>query len=164
VELPAEYAQLYRADALFMSGLRSPIQQQHVAKPNLPKGPTPRIGSAEIQRNGGFRLVERMMSTSHFDSAFPDQPGVAGHVYQYVATAVTRDIATDRVRVWRPDGTSVPAADLATLLKQQTPVVVSADGTRVDPFFLGLLKPESLVIGFPLGKSLPGLSAPPPVQ
>ena len=52
-----------------------------------------------------------------------------------------------------PEGTSVPPVRAAELLARETAVLYSADGERVDPFWLQNLKPTTLVL---VGPQLPG--------
>lgn len=57
-------------------------------------------------------------------------------------------------------GKSIPQADLVAALKDKTrPVLLVADGDRLDPVYADLLKPETLVLIIPVMKAAP---APPP--
>jgi hypothetical protein len=64
---------------------------------------------------------------------------------------VVRRIEAKDVRAFGTDGKEIEAARLAELLQAGLPVLVSADGRPVDPFYLRLLKEGTviLVVGEP---------------
>jgi hypothetical protein len=53
------------------------------------------------------------------------------------------------VRVFGTDGKRIDPKDLPNLLKKSTPVMVSADGNEIDPLYLRLVQPGTLVIVAP---------------
>ena len=53
------------------------------------------------------------------------------------------------VRVFGTDGKAVRPKDLPNLLRQAAPVLVSADGEKVDPFYLKLAREGTLIVVFP---------------
>ena len=72
-------------------------------------------------------------------------------------TRVSRVDAT-KVVAQRVDGRAVPSATFMRELATRTAVVFTTPGVRIDPVFMKMLKPETLVLSFPL--PTPELPAP----
>lgn len=170
LKLPASYQQTYRSDALVLQGTRDPVQQNPVKGlvAGFPKGPQPRFGEMWIGQDGFLHLTEKQEYKSHYYASFPAQPGAGtegrSHIFQTNAVTVNRIIPAAEARVSALDGNLVQAAALTELQSKWTPVVVSADGSTVDPFFLQLAKPGTLVVAIPVLPQMSStpLKAPPP--
>jgi hypothetical protein len=52
----------------------------------------------------------------------------------------------ESVKVYTAGGKEVNAKDLPDKLKQQTIVLLSHDGKKVDPFYLKIIKPDTLIL------------------
>lgn len=89
--------------------------------------------------------------------------------YTVYAIAI-REIALkgDDVQAYRKDGTPVPVAELPRLLARPTQVLLATQG-KIDPYFLGLVRDDALMLvvegakffGRPQGRPAPGQAAPP---
>jgi hypothetical protein len=62
---------------------------------------------------------------------------------------VTRRIKPEGVKVYTAAGKEVDAKDVPDKLKKPTVVLFAGDGNKVDPFYLKIIKPDTLVIVAP---------------
>lgn len=61
------------------------------------------------------------------------------------------------VTAYSPTGKKIDVNKLAELLKEEIVVLISSDGNKVDPFYLQVVKPESLILVLPAAPiQLPG--------
>jgi hypothetical protein len=126
-----------------------------------PKGPAPRVMVARVSADGHPVVVRQVIE------AVPEiqkvEVKVNGQVekrqvtvYRYVLREVEVRLNVDGVQVFEANGRRIDPADVAGRLKKATAVLVSADGKAVDPFYLRLARPGTLVV------VAPGLTAPQP--
>jgi hypothetical protein len=59
------------------------------------------------------------------------------------------------VRMYDTDGKPVDPKAVAKRLARETPVLLSADGKKVDPFYLQVMKKDTLVLVMSRGTELP---------
>src|SRR5687767_3269899 len=64
---------------------------------------------------------------------------------ELVTEEVAVEIDGEKMQVYKADGKKVDPKDIKGLFKGQTPVLVSADGKPVDPFYLRLAKEDTLI-------------------
>ncbi len=86
-------------------------------------------------------------------------------IKENVFTLRTRSLDARAVRAFRTDGKPVPAADLPRLLRKEVTVLVSADGRKVDPFYLEVIRAGTPVLVLPAPAfhgAPPAIPAPPP--
>jgi hypothetical protein len=67
----------------------------------------------------------------------------------FVTKLVKVPLDAKDVQVLTPDGKRVGPADVRKLLSRPVPVLVSADGNPIDPFYLQLLREGSLCVVAP---------------
>lgn len=161
LNLPAEYRSIYRNDALVLIGNRPPLKQERVKQPKLPAGAAPRFGMAALLAGGWFRLVERQQVRSHYPARLDEAGTPETHVVQTTATTTTRDVQTRNVECWDLAGKTVQQEALSERLESEIWVVVSADGKRVDPYFLSLVRPDVLIVAIPQPSPQGPKAAPP---
>ena len=61
----------------------------------------------------------------------------------------TRTLPAAAVRAFGTDGKRLPAAELRRLLRKEVTVLVSADGRKVDPFYLEVFRADTPVLVLP---------------
>src|SRR5579884_3614921 len=61
-------------------------------------------------------------------------------------TTTTAEVPVKYVEAFTADGKPITAQRLTTLLAKERPVLVAADGRKVDPFLLQLYKEDTLVL------------------
>jgi RNA polymerase sigma factor (sigma-70 family) len=74
-----------------------------------------------------------------------------------------RQFEPAKVKAYDLAGKPVSAGRLAKLLARETPVLVSADGQKVAPFHLQVIKPGTLVLVVPPPEGLPATAYPPAI-
>jgi hypothetical protein len=74
---------------------------------------------------------------------------------------VTRRIKGEGVKVYTAAGKEVDAKDAAEKLKKPAIVLFANDGNKVDPFYLKIIKPDTLVVVAPAPSPT---AAPAPVE
>lgn len=68
------------------------------------------------------------------------------------------------VQGFETDGTKIPASKLANLIRREVLVLISADGDKVDPYYLSIVKPGTPILVVPgglVGPSWGGYGMPP---
>lgn len=111
---------------------------------SLPDTPPPRISIARFVEDGciEFLDIHLVHSTSRTIAI------VINEVTYITQPRVTR-IKPERVRAFNVRGNEIPSKDLASLLSAARPVLVSGDGRPVDPWYLKLVKDDTLIFASP---------------
>lgn len=78
----------------------------------------------------------------------------------HVVEVRTTQMEAVRVMAWRVDGRAVSHEVLMKELARPTPVVLAKHGQQVDPIFLRMFQPESLILLFPSATAPPTTVAP----
>jgi hypothetical protein len=72
-----------------------------------------------------------------------------------VSVQVTHRILTEGMKVATAGGKEVDSKDVPDRLKNWTAVILSADGNKIDPFYLSVLKENTLTIVVPTAPGKP---------
>ena len=135
-----------------------------------PNGPPPRVMMAVVD-GGGRAFIE---TTRYITQVVVQKVLVKVgdrvevrdvNVPVTVAAVVKVPLDTEGTRLMTADGKRVAPRDLKTLLTKSSPILFSADGRDVDPFYLRLARPNTLVVIAP-GLAPPGempVPLPPPL-
>jgi hypothetical protein len=122
--------------------------------PQPPKGPAPRVMVLNVDKDGKpyFEAVVRVATTVPQQRTsvvlVGGQQQVRTVTVQVPVTTLEQrriSLTDEGVSVYSPDGKKLDPKDLP----KQTgpaPVLVSADGKEVDPFYLGLVKQGTLIV------------------
>jgi len=88
-------------------------------------------------------------------------PSTTTEVVPIMQTEITRSDATKAV-AWRVDGREIGVKELTESLAKPTPVIIARRWRTIDPIFLKVFKPDTLVLPLPNPPSdLPDYNAPP---
>jgi hypothetical protein len=119
--------------------------------PKLPKGPQPKQVLARLDGDGN--LVVREQVTEYRTETRVVEQVVCGvkvnravTVTVPVTTAVQRKYSAKAFEVYDASGKKVAGKKLSEALKKEKAVLVSVDGQKVDPFYLQLVKKDTLVV------------------
>ncbi len=100
-----------------------------------------------------FNTRSKNSSSRRRREAAAGAPRVEGRTLPTEARAAVeqrvRVVAIGQFVAQRPDGSEVAKADLLKLVAQPTPVLLGKTGQKIDPLFLGILKPDALVLLLP---------------
>jgi hypothetical protein len=133
----------------------------------LPQGPAPIQVLVQLDQKG--QLAVRTAVTKYRPVKALDRAGRKITAYLPEAGTTTRRFDPDEVRVYDTAGKKVEAKALAGLLGKEIPALASADGKKVDPLHLRLIKEGTLVLVLPkakpqaapaVGAGMPGMGAP----
>jgi hypothetical protein len=136
----------------------------------MPKGPPPRVMMALVDADGRAyiettryttRIVVQKVQVKVGDRV--EERGV--NVPVTVAEMVKVPLDAEGTRLMTADGKRVGPRDLKALLTKTSPILFSSDGRDVDPFYLRLARPGTLVVIAP-GLAPPGempVPLPPPL-
>jgi hypothetical protein len=148
------------AGLLFAAPVRVPGTDEEV---RLPRGPQPRQALARVNND---QLILTEAQTVYVQQQRTVQEVVEGRVVQRTVTVAVPVVQTVEVkhalkdvRAFGTDGKKVEAKAVAEALDKRKPVLVSADGRPVDPFYLKIIKEGTLVLVLPS----PAVTPPPPV-
>jgi hypothetical protein len=132
----------------------------------VPDGPAPVLVSAEIGKDGALTVGRRLTRSE----VVPEKVEiVVGGQKQAVTRYITREVFVEvmerydlkEVKAFGTDGKPIDAVKLAELFKKSTPVVVSADGNKVGPYYLQLFKEGTVILVLPAAKEPPEKVLPP---
>ena len=137
-------------------------------KISLPKGPQPMQVAAQIDKEGN--LLIRQTTTAYVPETRQrivqkDGRNVTETFTTYVAVYRTVEyrVKSKGFQVRGLDGKAVDRNTLARRLARETPMLLSADGKPVDPFYLQVLKAGTLVLVLPRTEGTPVLLPEPAV-
>jgi hypothetical protein len=141
-----------------MTVLAAPAPEPDAVKP--PQGPQPQQVLARMDNEGNLEIMK--------SSLVPEERtvtktvvvgGVARAITEKVTVMVpvqvTHRVMTEGMKVATAGGKEVDAKDVPDRLKNWTAVIMSADGNKIDPFYLGVLKENTLTIVVPVGPVKP---------
>lgn len=151
VGLPANEQQVYRKDTLIVTGVRSPVSQKPMRPgKDFPRGSAPRHGVASLAGGGRLRVVETVTTRAHYPARRDsDENRAENHIFKTMATTITIDVRLVDVDLRYANGTRIAGEATAEAIGEDTPVLISADGSPVDPFFLRLMRPGTVVVAIP---------------
>jgi hypothetical protein len=136
---------------LTSGALAAPVPEQPEAGP---KGPPPVVMTVKVGPDG-LPFIERMV-TEYVPEERVEKVQVGNDTVERKVTVrvpVLRQfrLALDsrEVQVFTPDGKRVDPRDVRSLVKKTMPVLVSTDGKPVDPFYLQLVKENTLIVVSP---------------
>jgi hypothetical protein len=141
--------------------------QPAVAKDGPPRTPPPVVMIAGATSEG-VAYIEKM--EIQFVPETRTEQVKVGNRIENVVTVVTVPVQQVKrfildgkdVQVYGSDGKKISLKDVPRLLKKATPVLVSADGKKVDPFYLRLAREGTLVVVSPALVAA-AIAAPPPL-
>ena len=137
--------------AALLTAAATPLASDDVAKP---RGKPPQVMAAAVD-DGGRPYVEslvirhvpevRVVEVKKGDKI----EKVEQKVFVPVMEQRRQYLDEKGVRVFGTDGQQVRPENLPNFLRQGAPVLVSADGEKVDPFYLKLAREGTLIVVFP---------------
>jgi hypothetical protein len=134
------------------SSVAAPAPAEEAIKP--PQGVPPAQVIASVTKEGEFEITQTVLvPEARTEERTVIMNGVA--VKQLVQVVVnkpvqvTRRIKPEGVKVYTAAGKEVDAKDVPDKLKKPTIVLFAADGNKVDPFYLKIIKPDTLVVVAP---------------
>jgi hypothetical protein len=124
-----------------------------------PQTPPPTMAAAEIGKDGAL-LIERTAVRSEVAQVTEEVVLPGGRkeartrlVPRQVILTTMEKVELKDVQAFGSDGKQIDTAKLAELLKKSTPVLVSTDGQKVDPYYLQLVKEGAVVLVLPAPKA-----------
>jgi hypothetical protein len=119
---------------------------------SLPARPQPEAAVAVIDSAGKLTLRRRIINTFE-KTAYPTIENPREQAPVLIKNTMTTDhvqeLPAASVRAFDLAGKPVSAADLAAVLSAERPVLVSHDGQPVDPAFLQIIRPDTLILALP---------------
>jgi hypothetical protein len=138
--------------AVLASAVAAPAPDEAV---KLPTGPAPATVLMSVTKDGEFEITQAsQVPTLEERTRTVNLAGGGVATEKYVVTVlktvqVTRRIKGEGVKVYTAAGKEVDAKDVPDKLKKPTVVLFAADGNKVDPFYLKVIKPDTLVVVAP---------------
>src|SRR5262249_26208433 len=138
--------------ALLASAVAAPAPAEEMPKP--PQGLPPTQVIINMTKDGEFEITQtRLVPEERTETRTRNINGTpvleTGKVIVHVPVQVKFRIKGEGVKVYTAAGKEVDAKEVPEKLKKPTIVLFAADGNKVDPFYLKLLKPEALVVVAP---------------
>jgi hypothetical protein len=159
IELPTHERKAYRDDLLIVFGVRQPAAQKPVRPgDHFPKGAAPRYGVASLATGGRLRVTDSSTSRAHYPAREADAAQAENHIFTTTVITVTVDLRLRDAGLAFSDGRKVTDEAVAEVLAREAPVVISADGGPVDPLFLRLIRPNTIVVTIPQRSAAPNKS------
>lgn len=122
-------------------------------KPTLqpPKGPAPHYGIASLDKRGNVlvqQTVQVPVNETRTRVIVVDGKKVEQNyvVTKFVTQVQTSLLTPDRITVSKASGTTVLAEDFEDVFGNPVPVLLTTNGQPLDPFYVKLLKPTTLII------------------
>ncbi len=134
------------------SGVAAPAPNSAKIKP--PQGVPPAQVIATVTKEGEFEITRTVLQTEVVNQErVVTVNGVPTKQVVQVAAVkpvqVTQRIKPDGVKVITATGKELKAIEVSDMLKKPTVVLFANDGKDVDPFYLMLIKPDTLIIVAP---------------
>lgn len=114
----------------------------------LPSGPQPYQALAVVGEAGKITLKTAVYAWQPRTSGDP-KTGKFTTTYDAVTSVVSRSLAADQVHAQDVRGNPIASKRLRSLLCEEVPVLVSADGKAVDPLHLRLHRADVIVLLVP---------------
>jgi hypothetical protein len=139
--------------AVALAAVAAPAPAEEAIKP--PQGLPPTQVIASVNKDGEFEIVQTVLvPETRSEERTVNMNGVpvkqVVQVTVFKTEQVSRRLKGEGVKVYTAGGKEVDAKDVPAKLKSPTIVLLAADGKKVDPFYLKLIKPEALVIVAPV--------------
>jgi hypothetical protein len=133
----------------------------------LPKGLPPSFVLARMGKDGNILIRQQVMEfVPVLEEAVVEENGqkkkVAVTTYRQVARVIESKLEGKSTQFFGTDGKEVDAKEAAKTLEKETAVLLSADGSKVDPFYLRFIKDGTLILAAPRKTTAP--VPVPPVQ
>jgi hypothetical protein len=133
----------------------APVPEKAV--PGKPDALAPVLASAEVGKDGAL-AVERLVH--RFETVPVQEEVVVGgkkevrtaYVTQQRLQIITEKYELKDVKAFDTEGKPIETAKLAELFQKSTPVLVSLDGKKVDPYYLQLFKEGTVTLVLPSPK------------
>jgi hypothetical protein len=143
------------------SALSAPAPPEEPIKP--PEGPPPTQVIASMAGSGEVEITQPVLvPETHQEERTATVNGQAVKqtvsVLAYKTVQRTHRISAEGVKVSTAAGQEVDAKDLPDKLRKPTIVLLAADGKKVDPFYLKIVKGDTLVIVAPAPTPTPAPS------
>ena len=137
--------------AVLASAVAAPAPDEAV---KLPTGPAPATVLMSVTKDGEFEITQASQVPTLEERTRTVNVDGRPVTEKYVVTVfkmvqVTRRIKGEGVKVYTAAGKEVDAKDVPDKLKKPTAVLFANDGNKVDPFYLKIIKPDTLVIVAP---------------
>jgi hypothetical protein len=138
---------------ILASATAAPAPAEEAPKP--PDGPPPTQVIASMTKEGEFEITQPVLvPETHQEERTVTVNGQAVKqvvsVVDYKTVQVTRRVSAEGVKVTTAAGKDVDAKELPERLRKPTIVLLAADGKKVDPFYLKIVKSDTLVIVTPI--------------
>jgi hypothetical protein len=148
----------HAALTILMTVLAAPAPDPEAVKP--PQGPQPQQVLARMDKEGNLEIMKSsLVPEERVVTKTVVVDGVARAVSEkivvFVPVQVTNRILTEGMKVATAGGKEVDAKDVPDRLKSWTAVILSADGNKIDPFYLGILRENTLTIVVPTAPGKP---------
>jgi len=135
--------------AILASAVAAPAPPEEAVKP--PQGPPPTQVLASVTKDGEFEITQpQQVPERRKEERTVNKDGkpvtYTVEVIAHKTVMVTRRLKAEGVTVYTTAGKEVPGKDVADKLKKPTVVLLAGDGNEVDPFYLKIVKPDTLVI------------------
>src|SRR5262249_15080349 len=147
--------------AVLASAVAAPAPDEAI---KLPTGPAPATVLMSLTKAGEFEITktESVPTTETRTRIVPVAGGGAGtaayNVPVFKMVQVTGRIKGEGVKVYTAAGKEVDAKDVPDKFKKPTIVLFAQDGNKVDPFYLKIIKPDTLVVVAPAPTAGGGIS------
>jgi hypothetical protein len=130
-----------------------------------PRGPQPTLAGASVDPRGVLSVRESSSMTTNQTLDLEVEKGgevrkVPVRVKDTFMTMRVRALDVAGARASRADGRAVSPAALRQLLRKEVPVLVSADGRPVDPYYLEVIRGDTLVLVLPAPRFGPPVAVP----
>jgi hypothetical protein len=129
------------------SAVAAPAPSEEAIKP--PQGQPPAQVIAIVTKEGDFEITQTVMvpeTRNEVRTVNVNGTPVTQTVQVVVSKTVQVQVRIKGAKVYTAAGKEVAAKEVPDKLKKPTIVLYAADGKKVDPFYLKIIKPETLVI------------------
>jgi hypothetical protein len=106
---------------------------------------------AQAQSQAGCVSVSFLSTAYVLRSYYPggNEKAPQAHYYEPVTSEVKNEYPPDQIRAMTASGKRLDSQELTKALKQNTTVLLFYERETIDPFILGMFKPESLILVLP---------------
>jgi hypothetical protein len=145
---------------LLASAVNAPAPPDEAIKP--PQGLPPTQVIASVTKDGEFEITQTRLVPARHTEERTTAAGVkyTVQVVSYRPVQETRRIKGEGVKVYTTAGKEVSPKDVPDKLRKPAIVLLAADGKKVDPFYLKIIKSDTLVLVAPV-MAAPAAVAPP---
>jgi hypothetical protein len=140
------------------SAVAAPAPAEEPIKP--PEGPPPTQVLASMTKESEFEitqtvLVPEMVTEERTVNVNGQAVTQTVSVLRYKPVQVTRRVSAEGVKVTTAAGKEVDPKEWPDKLRKPTIALMAADGKKVDPFYLKIIKSDTLVIVAPMPTPAP---------